>query len=101
MRTLETSENRRAEPATLLAVASAVQGAAHRLPIRMTCLRQALAAAWMLKRRGIRPTLHYGVTKDAVRGYQAHAWVTASALPVIGERGAEAFSLLATFPLAD
>lgn len=82
----------------VLRIAWAVNAAAHRLPLRLTCLRRAFAAAWMLKARGLAPRLHYGVATTEGEGFESHAWVEVDGLPVIGHQTAYRFSLLASFP---
>lgn len=77
------------------AVGRAVTGVARRLPWHPTCLRQALAAQRMLRRRSIPSLVHLGVT-SATLG-EAHAWVTVDGLPVVGRAGVERFVPLAAF----
>jgi hypothetical protein len=72
----------------------AVETAARRLPVSLTCLPQALAAAWMLQARGHAPELLYGVSA----GFAAHAWVELEGMPVVGHRAAVGFTVLARFP---
>lgn len=57
------------------AVDAAVSAAANRLPWRPVCLPQALAAGLMLRWRGHRPELCFGV-KRAAGTLDAHAWLT-------------------------
>jgi Transglutaminase-like superfamily len=76
-------------------VGRTVARAADRLPWHPTCLRQALAAQRMLRRRGIPSRLHLGVA-DATAG-EAHAWVTVAGHPVVGQSGAENLVPLAAF----
>ena len=78
-------------------VASAI-AAAGRFALTPTCLRQAFAAAWMLRRRNIASTLHYGIAKKPAGGFHAHAWLLAGDVPVVGEKAADAFKLIAGFP---
>lgn len=52
------------------------------LPWRPTCLRQALAVRWMLRRRGIASQCHLGVV--GVAPFAAHAWVTVGGAVVVG-----------------
>jgi transglutaminase superfamily protein len=54
-----------------------------------TCLTQALVAQRFLIRSGHRCRLRLGVSKDAVRGFEAHAWVECGERVVIGESGGE------------
>jgi hypothetical protein len=78
-------------------VSSAI-AAGGRLALTPTCLRQAFAAAWMLRRRGIASQLHYGIAKRPAGGFHAHAWLLAGGVPVVGEQLADAFELVAVFP---
>ena len=64
------------------------------LPWRPTCLRQALAAQRMLRRRSIPCRLHLGVDRP---GGTAHAWVTVQDVPVVGRAGIERVVALAAF----
>lgn len=73
----------------------AVEAAAHHVPVSLTCLPQALAAAWMLQIRGHAPGLVYGVS---AAGFAAHAWVELEGMPVVGHRAADGFTVLARFP---
>lgn len=61
-------------------VSMATWSAARRLPFTPNCLEQALAASWMLRRRGSKPTVVIGLSRDR-QGDSAHAWL-------IGEGGA-------------
>lgn len=79
-------------------IAWAIGVAVSRIPLRLTCLRQALAGAWMLKARGFAPRLHYGVAKASDGSFQSHAWLEVDGLPVLGHEAAGAFSPLASFP---
>jgi hypothetical protein len=88
------------EDATVAAVRWAVSAAARRVPWRAKCLEQALAAQWMLRRRGVRATIFYGVSK-APGGLEAHAWVRTAQRDVIGCEIAADFTELARFPPAD
>lgn len=60
-----------AEAARLWRLTAAV---ARRLPRRPTCLAQALAVRWMLRRRGIATRLRFGV-RLAEGAFAAHAWL--------------------------
>jgi Transglutaminase-like superfamily len=54
-----------------------------------TCLTQALVVQRFLIRSGHRCRLQLGVAKDAVRGFEAHAWVECGDRVVIGESAGE------------
>lgn len=63
----------------------AVEAAGRRVP-GATCLVQALAADAMLRRRGYRPALRFGVRERrlASRPIDAHAWVEVQGAVVVG-----------------
>jgi len=79
----------RATPATREAALAAEVGwavgrAARHLPLRLLCLSQALAARRMLERRRVASVLHFGVAHRPLRPFDAHAWVNAGGVKVIG-----------------
>lgn len=51
------------------------------------CLVQALAARWMLSRRGIPSKLSLGVTLDDNKKVIAHAWIMAGDLEIVARGG--------------
>ncbi len=89
---LTASRNARAD---IRCIRWAVEAAARHLPVSLTCLPQALAAAWMLQARGHAPDLLYGVSA----GFAAHAWVELEGMPVVGHRAAAGFTVLTRFPV--
>lgn len=62
----------------------AVTRAARYLPFRAACLPQALAARWMLQRRGVASVLHFGAIDGPAAGIKAHAWLDAAGVDVTG-----------------
>lgn len=77
------------------AYARRVEVAASRLPIRSTCLVQAVALWLLLRPRGARPVIRLGVRKGAA-GLEAHAWVSLAGTCLLGTAQAEGFT-----PIAD
>ena len=63
-------------------IGRAVERVAALLPWHPVCLPRAVAAIWMLRRRGIECRAHLGVTGN--RPPQAHAWVTVGGVVVQG-----------------
>jgi hypothetical protein len=66
----------------------AVSAVAHRSPVPMTCLRQALAADAILRRRGFVSQLRFGVQlhrNNSFRSLEAHAWVECEGAIVVGD----------------
>ena len=96
------SANRKLAPEARIALRYAVQWAvsrgAQRIPWRAMCFPQALAAQWMLRRRGIASVLYYGAAPDDARGLIAHVWVCDGEIPVIGGAASAGMALLAKFP---
>jgi hypothetical protein len=87
-------------PARRVAIARvrwAVSGCARRVPFRARCFEQGLAAMWMLRRRGIRATLHFGAARQQ-EDLVAHVWITADDGPVIGCEIKDRFFEFVRFP---
>lgn len=80
-------------------IGKAVERAARHLPLTLLCLPQALAANWMLRRRGVATSLHFGLALCAppARRMRAHAWLTADGQAVVGAAGRRAFTEVARF----
>jgi hypothetical protein len=83
--------------ANALEVAWAVKAAARRLPLRLVCFQQALAAQRMMRRRGVDARLHYGIALDR-KDLAAHVWVEVDGRVVIGDGVDRPFARVATFP---
>lgn len=78
----------------------AVEALARRLPWRIVCFQKGLALHRLLRRRGIRTRLHYGVAPGGEGPLKAHVWVTHDGVAVIGGAEAQDYTCLATFPAA-
>jgi len=78
----------------------AVSAGARRAPWRAKCFEQGLAAQWMLRRRGVPVSLHYGVAQEEGR-LIAHVWGRTGSIDVIGCENKGDFSELARFPASD
>jgi hypothetical protein len=50
------------------------------------CLVQSIAGRWMLHRRGIASSLHFGVKKDMKDKLSAHAWLTVGDFEVVAAK---------------
>jgi hypothetical protein len=79
----------------------AIRAAERRLPGQSTCLSQALAAAALLRLRGMPGTLSLGVGKGDGSGQAmlAHAWMQYGDLVLTGERERAQYAELTTFAL--
>ena len=56
-------------------VARMVAVAAGHGAYKANCLKQSLVLWWMLARRGIKSEIVFGVQKESVNNFNAHAWV--------------------------
>ena len=65
-------------------VAWAVNAVARRLPVRTSCLVDAIAADAMLRRRGFASAFRVGVRRPDRRPLDAHAWVECEGEVVVG-----------------
>jgi hypothetical protein len=77
----------------------AVELAARNLPWHPVCLPQAMAAKWMLRRRGVESTLYLGVDPSA--GLYAHAWLRAGPVIVTGGPVGPGFTVVSSFAESD
>ena len=84
-------------PARRLALGRAagrmVRRVARRLPFETACLPRAMAAQWMLRRRGVPSRLVFGARRPAAPGgcNDYHAWLTVDGERVVGGRRAETY----------
>ncbi len=67
-----------------------------RLPWDGRCLAQALAATWMLRRRGLEGAVSFGVRPGQRTGFEAHAWLRVGSSVVTGGAGHQSFQILTT-----
>ena len=54
------------------------------VPFRAVCLPQAMAAQFMLRRRGVRSVMRLGVAQGVAKSIEAHAWLDAAGVGVTG-----------------
>jgi Transglutaminase-like superfamily len=80
-------------------VVGAVTAASRHTWFRAACLQQALAAQYMLRRRGVETVLNFGAAHDAKGDLAAHAWVSDDDAVIIGGPVGR-FATLARFPPA-
>lgn len=72
-----------------------------RFPTTNTCFHRALAAHWMLARRGIATQLYYGAATRGDRGLEGHVWLKDGDAWVVGHDGAVDLPVLARFSETD
>jgi transglutaminase-like putative cysteine protease len=82
---------------TARTVGWAVGAVARRVPWDGRCLAQALAAAGMLRRRGLEGTVSFGASPSDSTGFDAHAWLRFGPFIVTGGPGHERFKAFTTF----
>jgi putative nucleotidyltransferase-like protein/transglutaminase superfamily protein len=63
-------------------------------PLSFVCFPQALAAHAMLRRRGIRSIMHYGVRRSADRRMRAHTWLEVDHRMLLGGESAMLFAAI-------
>lgn len=78
--------------ATALRVRWAVEAVARNSPIAFVCFPQTLAGYTMLRRRGVRSTMVYGVMRSAEGALLAHTWLLVEDRVVLGGEGSDAFT---------
>lgn len=74
-----------------------VETMARHVPWKCSCLVQALAAFWMLSRRGIVGTVHFGVAPAAGKKFNAHAWLRCGSRIITGGNNLDQFKVLTSF----
>jgi hypothetical protein len=68
-----------------------------RLPWRAVCFHQGIAAQRILCRAGIAAQLHFGIAKSEAKGLEAHVWVVANGITVVGGKTSRQFTQLGVF----
>jgi hypothetical protein len=61
------------------------------------CLAQALAATFMLRRRGLEGTVSFGARRGEVADFEAHAWLRLGSYMVTGGPEHQRFQIFTTF----
>jgi hypothetical protein len=74
---------------------SIIRKVSDRMPVRSVCFHHGIAAYWMMRRRGIVCTLHYGVAKKDGGELESHVWATYCGRDVIGGPASEGFTEIA------
>ena len=82
---------------TARTVGWAVETMARHVPWESRCLVQALAAWWMLGRRGVPGTVYFGMAHNPEKPFNAHAWLRCGEHIVTGGKGHERFQVLTSF----
>lgn len=71
--------------------------AARYCPWTANCFPQAMTASIILKAMGIAHVVYFGVRRGDEKPLDAHAWVKADTVPVVGGRGHARFTAVAAF----
>ena len=72
-------------------VTRSVGRAVRNAPLELVCLPQALAARWMLRRRGVATQLYIGTRRTAEEDREFHAWLKAGRTWVTGHCNEEEY----------
>lgn len=83
-----------ADRATVRRVRYAINRALRNVPGSANCLPQALAARWMLERRGVASSLYLGTAPASKTSPRFHAWLKVGSEWVTGDCDERAYSLL-------
>ena len=75
----------------------AVSWSAARVPFKAVCLPQAMAAGFMLRRRGISSSLFFGAVIVNGTSMETHAWLHAAGVEVTGYPVANRFTPIGCF----
>lgn len=79
-------------------VARVVRRVAGQPPFRAVCLPQAMAAQWMLRRRGMESRLFFGARRKAQgAGLEFHAWLNTAGECILGGGELETYTALPPF----
>ena len=82
---------------TVIFVSRAILDMSCHLPWECKCLAQAISGKMMLRRRQIPSTLYLGVAKKEDGDLNAHAWLRAGDIIILGGGGLERFAVVSTF----
>ena len=80
-----------------LSIARAILTMSRHLPWECKCLVQAISGKMMLGRKRIPSTLYLGVAKEGNGDLNAHAWLRAGDIIILGGGGLERFAVVSTF----
>jgi len=80
-------------------IGDAILRASRRSSWRTKCFEQALAGKFMLKIRGLRSTIYFGVAKSTndLNSLRAHAWLVCKGQVVTGGGGLDSFTVIGKF----
>jgi hypothetical protein len=90
-------ENEHRDRQTVLFVCCAILDMSCHLPWECKCLVQSISGKMMLRRRQIPSTLYLGVAKKEDGDLNAHAWLRAGGINILGGGGLERFAVVSTF----
>lgn len=96
---IETS-NQVASSDLLELISISIRRACRRSPWRTKCFEQALSARMMLRRRGIKSIIYFGVRKsisNQKEKLEAHAWLVCSGVVVTGGENNNTFTIVGRF----
>jgi len=68
-----------------------------RLPWKVKCFEEAIAAKKVLEKWGVKSTLYLGVKKGEKEKMMAHAWLISGEEKITGEKGYEKFTIVGCY----
>jgi Transglutaminase-like superfamily len=86
-----------AERAVVSRVSWSVLAVSRHSELGFVCLPQAMAAKWMLRRRGLPSTLYLGLRHDEKASLTAHAWLRVGDRILTGQAEARGHQVIASF----
>lgn len=89
------NSQRRSQGADLQRMAWLVDVADRYAPGRSSCLRQAAALAWLLRRRGVLTSLRIGVAREG-DNFMAHSWLQSEQDQVFGLSDGDKYTILSS-----
>lgn len=76
-----------------------VDAVGRRAPFRAVCLQRGIALQWMLRRRGVKAVLHYGVRMPPdSKAITAHVWISVDGQVMLGAPQHEHYTEVARYP---
>ncbi len=78
-------------------ISAAVNTVSRNTPWESKCLVQALTAKYMLKRRGIKSAVYFGVMKNDEKNIKAHAWIKSNNIILTGKAGMDNYKIISIF----
>jgi hypothetical protein len=86
-----------ATTAATIALGALVERVGNHTPWNSNCLAQAIAVTFMLRRRGVKTTMYFGVAKNHEGECEAHAWTRSGGAILTGRNRVNRYAVVAIF----